>query len=148
MVDVDHFKRVNDRYGHLAGDEVLRAIAGTLANSTRSYDQVGRYGGEEFLVVLPGAALKSALGIAERIRLHIEHLTIAFGSAALKLSISIGASSSSESLSSAAALIQQADQALYLAKRAGRNRVRSIPAGLLEHPLTFAADPVAVAGAS
>jgi diguanylate cyclase (GGDEF)-like protein len=145
MVDVDHFKRVNDRYGHLAGDEVLRAIAGTLANSTRSYDQVGRYGGEEFLVVLPGADLKNALTIAERIRMHIERLTIAFGSAALKLSISIGAASSSESLSSVAELIHRADQALYLAKRAGRNRVRSVPAGLLERSATLATDAVAIA---
>lgn len=124
MVDIDHFKKVNDTFGHTAGDLVLKEIATLLKNSTRKKDTVARYGGEEFILILPEAGLEVTVAIAERIRRQIEHTSFEVGQTQLNLTVSLGISSfPSHHARSKEDLIQMADQALYDAKRGGRNRV-------------------------
>ncbi len=128
MVDLDHFKRVNDTYGHLAGDEVLKAVAGTVRRSVRDYDTVGRFGGEEFVVLLPGLRNRDVLAIAERIRRAISQLRVPLpdsDTVLSTLSASIGAAVYPEAALGVDELVHAADTALYRAKRAGRNRVVS-----------------------
>ena len=128
MVDLDHFKRVNDTYGHLAGDEVLKAVAGTVRRSVRDYDSVGRFGGEEFVVLLPGLRDGDVLAIAERIRRAISQLRVPLPSCDTTLSAlsaSIGVAVYPDAASGVDGLVHAADTALYRAKRAGRNRVVS-----------------------
>ena len=127
MIDLDHFKRVNDTHGHLVGDAVLREVADTLCDQVREVDAVGRFGGEEFVVLLPGAALADALRVAERIRTAIADLTVAEGSAAVStLSASIGVSVHPVAGAVLDQVLMAADNALYEAKRGGRNRVVSL----------------------
>jgi two-component system cell cycle response regulator len=121
MLDVDHFKLVNDRYGHPFGDEVLRMIAVTLGTSCRSEDVVCRYGGEEFAVLLPNTAATAATELAERLRGAIESESLKFKGQQVKVTSSFGVSELSEN--TAVLLIESADKALYDAKQAGRNRV-------------------------
>lgn len=118
MADVDHFKQINDCHGHLQGDAVLKAVSQTLQESLRLYDKVGRYGGEEFLVVLRDSDLQAASVVAERIRQAVAALS----RPELTLSISLGLACLSGD-ASPEALLHRADQALYLAKQNGRNRV-------------------------
>lgn len=127
MVDVDHFKQVNDRLGHLAGDHVLRRIAGIVRSALREVDSVGRYGGEEFLVVLPGTRLDSAVNTAERIRTAIEQIPIRVERAQVRVTVSIGVASVELVPTTLEALIDSADRAMYDAKRGGRNRVMPPP---------------------
>lgn len=125
MCDIDHFKRVNDQHGHSAGDDVLREVARRLQHSVRSYDMVGRYGGEEFLVVLNRCDPSSALARAENLRNAICGKPIQARSGTLSVSISIGLALSSDYLNwGADEILQEADAALYAAKEAGRNCVR------------------------
>jgi diguanylate cyclase (GGDEF)-like protein/PAS domain S-box-containing protein len=119
MVDIDFFKSVNDTYGHSTGDQVIKRVADTLKTSTRDTDLISRYGGEEFVVVLPGLDLKKASQIAERIRKFIEERPCS----GISITISLGVSSIASNASSANELIDQADKALYTAKETGRNRV-------------------------
>jgi diguanylate cyclase (GGDEF)-like protein len=128
MVDIDHFKRFNDRHGHQAGDEALRGVARTLAHHLRSMDFVARYGGEEFAVVLPGADGKSALQTAERLRLAVESAAIGADDESERLTVSIGSAACPSDGNDAASLVAAADAALYAAKQAGRNIVRAAPA--------------------
>jgi two-component system cell cycle response regulator len=124
MLDVDHFKSVNDRYGHASGDRALRLIADSLRVNTRVFDSVARYGGEEFVVVMPGTGPAEAAAAAERLRLAVE--AIKFNATAglqMPLTVSIGVACSSIAEGSPEALLQAADTALYDAKRNGRNRV-------------------------
>lgn len=124
MVDLDHFKKVNDNYGHAVGDEVIKMLADILRSSTREQDIVGRYGGEEFCVVLPGLDINAATSVAERIRLKMKHeSTNKYQSAGPRVTASIGAATLKDMASDPAELTDQADQALYIAKDAGRNRV-------------------------
>ncbi len=124
MVDIDHFKKVNDTFGHTTGDLVLKEIASLLKNSTRKKDTVARYGGEEFVLILPEAGLEVTVAIAERIRRQIEQTPFEVGQTQLNLTVSLGISSfPSHHAHSKEDLIQMADQALYDAKRGGRNRV-------------------------
>jgi two-component system chemotaxis response regulator CheY len=125
MCDVDHFKLYNDRYGHLAGDEVLKSVARALANGCRAGDQAYRYGGEEFLLILPNESLAGGQLSAERHRRSVEALSIPHpGSTLGFVTISIGvASVSGGSGRSVSAWLQDADAALYRSKRLGRNRV-------------------------
>lgn len=129
FADVDHFKNVNDTYGHSAGDAVLQSIAQNLGNSMRKRDYVGRFGGEEFVVLLPGAGRAELQLVAERLRIRIEACAhpIADGHS-LKATISLGCASfdAARHLTSKD-LIDEADQALYAAKRGGRNRVEFAP---------------------
>lgn len=123
MVDIDHFKRVNDTYGHDAGDLVLRIVAATARASLRQVDTLGRLGGEEFAVVLPQSDLDQAAAVAERLRLAVAAANIELPSTpALHVTISIGVAPALAG-TSLAALLARADQALYEAKHGGRNRV-------------------------
>ncbi len=121
MIDLDHFKQVNDRFGHAGGDAMLLAMAIRITESLRSQDSVGRFGGEEFLAVLPGADAAAAREIAERIRAQIE---CAGGEAHVTASVGVVTLDAGESLDSA---ILRADKAMYRAKAAGRNLVRVAP---------------------
>ncbi len=124
MVDLDRFKELNDRYGHPAGDGVLRAVGGVLARGLRSGDLAARYGGEEFAVVLRGASVPRAMEVAERIRSAVAELPPAAlglpGSVTISAGVAIAAPDEP-----AAAVLRRADQALYAAKRAGRDRVEA-----------------------
>lgn len=125
LVDIDHFKDVNDRHGHLVGDEVLVTVADVLRSSARPHDLVGRFGGEEFVVLLAGADLDGAARAAERIRGHVaaQYCHIA-GIAPLAVTVSVGVATATGSTSDLPGLLEDADAALYRAKREGRNRVR------------------------
>ncbi|WP_421870023.1 diguanylate cyclase [Motiliproteus sp.] len=127
MVDLDYFKAINDTYGHRAGDKVLRRAAEMIRSQLREHDQIGRYGGEEFMILLPDTPLDSALAVAERIRSLIELSEISTRlHPSIRTTVSCGVADSSLSGSSdAKMLIELADQALYLAKNRGRNRVCS-----------------------
>lgn len=123
LLDIDHFKSVNDRFGHAAGDAALRLVANTLTQQVRAYDAVGRWGGEEFLVLLPNTALVEARTAAERIREAIEAARLPLVSGGeVQLTASLGVVTRVGS-ASVQDLTHQADTALYRAKQAGRNRV-------------------------
>ncbi|WP_020676020.1 diguanylate cyclase [Geopsychrobacter electrodiphilus] len=127
MCDIDHFKNVNDKYGHQAGDEVLILVADLLREHLRPYDLAARYGGEEFCLVLPETNLAHAAEVADRIRQRIENYHFSGNLGPLKLTISLGvAAVSGDKLKSEDELIRMADEALYLAKNNGRNRVETI----------------------
>jgi diguanylate cyclase (GGDEF)-like protein len=136
VADLDHFKRVNDSHGHRAGDLVLHATADVLRATLRGTDVAGRYGGEEFLVVLPQTDLGGARRLAERVRAALEARRIDIGGAQpLSVTLSIGVAAFGRSIESAEQLIEAADAALYEAKNAGRNRVLAAGgAGALDSP--------------
>ena len=121
LLDIDHFKRINDTYGHFAGDAVLRETAARLRHNVRPYDQVGRYGGEEFLVVLPNCDLESATHQAERMRQRLHADTMLVDGATMRVSASFGVTVSDGSERSPAVFVRVADEALYRAKGSGRN---------------------------
>ncbi len=125
MLDIDHFKVINDTHGHVAGDMVLQAVAKCLAGCIRPMDTVARYGGEEFSVVLPNCLVSVGQAVAERIRQTVESLTIKVSPlASVRATISIGGAYAPEWVRSTAALwIERADSMLYRAKSEGRNRV-------------------------
>ena len=125
FADIDHFKRINDEYGHLAGDAVLLEVARLMGANLRPYDALGRYGGEEFMIVLPGCDANGALVIAERIRAGVADQPIAtdFGMIASSLSVGVAAING-EKMIPLSGLIHIADSALYQAKSKGRNRVQ------------------------
>ena len=124
MLDIDHFKRVNDEHGHPAGDCVLKEAARRLRDGLRSVDALGRYGGEEFIAVLPQTNLDEARHIGERLRGAISARSIRVGQGELEITISVGAASyPTTGIESANELVGSADAALYQAKQAGRNRV-------------------------
>ena len=124
LVDIDHFKRVNDGFGHPAGDAVLRAIAGELREGCRTEDVVARYGGEEFAVIARSIDVPGTRLFAERVRLMVENAHIQWENANLRVTASVGlAHNQAGSFGKAEALVAAADVALYAAKHAGRNRV-------------------------
>ena len=125
MLDIDHFKKINDGFGHDAGDEVLREFAVRLASNVRAVDLPCRYGGEEFVVVMPDTTLAAAERIAERIRLHVSGapFRVANGRDILSVTISIGVAATLGEDDTPEALLKRADEALYEAKETGRNRV-------------------------
>lgn len=122
LIDIDHFKKFNDVYGHLAGDLVLRSVAQTLASTFREMDLVCRYGGEEFAVICPGSRLLEAAAAAERIRQAVAAKSVVLKEGTVQVTVSLGAAEVGSG-EIADGLIQRADDALYSAKRAGRNRV-------------------------
>jgi diguanylate cyclase (GGDEF)-like protein len=125
MIDLDHFKQVNDTYGHLAGDDVLKQFASILSKNTRAVDIVGRYGGEEFVVVMPETGLEGALVFAERLRTAVErHEFVTRSGQKLHITCSIGVTQGEPELLDIDHLLALADKALYRAKEEGRNRVR------------------------
>ncbi|WP_410623334.1 GGDEF domain-containing protein [Amycolatopsis sp. cmx-8-4] len=128
MIDLDHFKLINDAHGHLAGDAVLRSIATTIKNAVRDYDSVGRFGGEEFVVLLPDIGPAAVLAVAERIRAAIAALEVEYEDGSHvrvidALSASIGVATYPDGGTAVERLLQAADKALYRAKDAGRNKV-------------------------
>jgi diguanylate cyclase (GGDEF)-like protein/PAS domain S-box-containing protein len=125
MVDIDHFKQFNDNHGHAVGDQVIQVVARSLAAGLRQTDVLGRYGGEEFCIVLPGATPQEALAVAERMRVDIEANARGAirGSEVSPIRASFGLAVLSLNARSIEDLIDQADQALYSSKQAGRNRV-------------------------
>ena len=124
MFDLDHFKSVNDTHGHQVGDVVLQQLAGILEATAREIDKVGRYGGEEFIVLLPGAGLDDAVTFADRTRQQVESHTFAFEGGSLRRTISCGvAAFPHPRIAHREALVKAADDALYVAKELGRNRV-------------------------
>jgi diguanylate cyclase (GGDEF)-like protein len=123
LMDIDHFKRINDSYGHAAGDAVLRQLADLLKRASRVEDLVFRYGGEEFAAVLPNASARAAVQIADRIRALVERYTFLWDRQSIPVTLSIGVANLSSAEKDSQALIEAADAALYQAKRSGRNRV-------------------------
>jgi diguanylate cyclase (GGDEF)-like protein len=123
MVDIDHFKKVNDTYGHLAGDAVLRITAQNMNSMVRSYDSIGRYGGEEFLIILPECCLECAVTFAERLRSSISSEQMDTSEGMIPVTISLGVATSREGQRDEQTLVRAADAALYRAKENGRNRV-------------------------
>lgn len=125
LFDADHFKAVNDTFGHATGDAVLRDLADSLNASFRQVDLVGRVGGEEFAVLLPSTALDAALAVAERLRLRIESKPVEFDGASVRYTISGGVATMDATVEGLDDLMKRADRALYAAKAAGRNRVQA-----------------------
>ena len=123
MIDVDHFKSVNDRYGHAVGDQALIAVANACMEGKRSSDIVGRLGGEEFAMLLPETDLYQARIVAERVRKAVAASTVAAGGAHFNVTASVGLAAATVSMSGFEAQLNAADQALYQAKDEGRNRV-------------------------
>ena len=123
MLDLDFFKRVNDTYGHATGDEVLRQFARLISNEIRLIDAAGRFGGEEFAVILPGATPPAAFEFAERLRRKVAESVTEHEGARIRVTVSIGVSSMRRDDHDAEEALARADLALYRAKAAGRNRV-------------------------
>lgn len=121
VVDIDHFKTINDGFGHQAGDRVLKGVADLLRSQLRSEDFIARYGGEEFVVVLPGAPIDQAALIAERMRAHVQSCRFRSGDQAVPVTVSLGVASLTRDEDIEIAL-ERADRAMYAAKRQGRNR--------------------------
>lgn len=123
MFDIDHFKKVNDIYGHQCGDFILKSISSRIASSIRNVDFLARYGGEEFCCLLPQTAMKFAVKLAERFRKVIMDQEYNFDGKIINITISLGVSELREGINSAHELLKKADEALYLAKHEGRNRI-------------------------
>lgn len=153
LADVDHFKEVNDTFGHGAGDQALRLVTTTMQECLRTQDLLGRYGGEEFGVVLPDTDLAGAMILAERCRRAVESRTLELEAGHVQLTISLGVAVLTPGVIDAAELVRRADAALYAAKRAGRNRslsavaeeglsvVSEVPMGLVAAPSDEAPAP-------
>jgi diguanylate cyclase (GGDEF)-like protein len=122
VLDVDHFKAINDQYGHPAGDVVLSSMAQALRAAARAQDLVARFGGEEFLVICPDTEVDAAFQCAERLRLQVAAMTVPGVDPAIKLTVSIGVAVSRPEMADLEVLLAGADKCLYAAKQAGRNR--------------------------
>ena len=127
MVDIDHFKTINDTHGHFVGDQVICSVANTLKSAIRASDLVARFGGEEFVVILPNISPKDTNTLAQRLRQKVSEITTDKAQISITISIGISRFDTSElfecALQDSDQLLEEADQALYCAKRAGRNRV-------------------------
>ena len=136
LIDVDHFKTVNDTYGHLQGDIVLLEIARRMSSALRTYDLIGRYGGEEFLAIVPDCSIKDAATVGERLRRVIADTPIDVNGSPLSVAVSVGAAAGTKvSVESESQLLQAADKALYEAKQAGRNCVKTAETLSIVNPL-------------
>jgi diguanylate cyclase (GGDEF)-like protein len=134
LVDIDHFKAVNDTYGHLVGDKALRAVTDGLQGQLRSYDVAGRFGGEEFAILLPRTRESDALNVAERLRAHVAAMSVPVddddpASPCVRVTISVGVAALDDATRELTDLLAAADAALYHAKETGRNKTHLIPAG-------------------
>ncbi|PWK92687.1 GGDEF domain-containing protein [Fulvimonas soli] len=125
LLDADHFKSVNDRYGHEGGDRVLLELVTCIRRILRADDVVGRIGGEEFVVLSPGTGLRAAFALGERIRAVVERTPLQIDGETMRLTVSVGVAVAAPGERDVAAVLKRADAALYAAKRAGRNRVMS-----------------------
>lgn len=136
MADIDHFKNVNDLHGHLVGDHVLTEVAEKLKSRLRVYDGVGRIGGEEFLLILPGCDLKAAMMRADELRLFIANSDVAASGTTLAITLSMGVAIAEPAADfKIEVLLERADAALYEAKRKGRNQVQ------YQHSESFVGEP-------
>lgn len=124
LLDIDHFKAVNDQYGHDIGDEVLRRVVAECSRVLRKTDIIGRLGGEEFLVICPQTSLKNCLFIGEKLRGTVEQINFLDLSPTLGVTISMGCASKVRNVANISLLTKKADEALYLAKHAGRNQIK------------------------
>ena len=122
LLDIDHFKKINDTYGHTVGDDVLRNLGSELRDHIRYPDTIGRYGGEEFLIVLPHSTLKAASEQAERLCKHVRSLLIKSGEQEIAITISLGVAQYKIHKEDWEAFLNRADAALYQAKNGGRDR--------------------------
>jgi diguanylate cyclase (GGDEF)-like protein len=140
LVDLDHFKTVNDTLGHLSGDDALREVARRISQSVRVYDLVGRYGGEEFLVLLPACDRSAAEERAKRLSLAVAQAPIETSAGQTRMTLSVGVISTADAPGNGSiALLRAADAALYRAKEGGRNRVEfALPSDLLQLTPTIA----------
>jgi diguanylate cyclase (GGDEF)-like protein len=121
LVDIDHFKRINDSYGHVTGDSVLKLVAAALESQLRPYDAAGRYGGEEFLIVVPGVNHVRSIEVAERLRMSVvENVMVPASGDTVTVSVGVAVTTGEEPLET---VVEAADRALYAAKAGGRNRV-------------------------
>lgn len=136
MLDADHFKSVNDRFGHGGGDKVLLSLVASIRATLRAGNVIGRVGGEEFVVLAPDTGLEQALVLAERIRATVESTPLLMDGHLLQLTVSIGATAAEPGERDVPGLLQRADAALYAAKRAGRNRVMAADRSLAERALS------------
>lgn len=123
MLDIDHFKKVNDTYGHSAGDEVIKILAGIIKKATRETDIAGRYGGEEFAIILPDTPVANVEFVAERIRRLVEKCTVVYDELNITFTISIGIAGFKHTHKNSTHWLDTADKALYKAKESGRNKV-------------------------
>jgi diguanylate cyclase len=123
MIDIDHFKKVNDEYGHGFGDQVLKILAEICQNTVRGSDIVGRLGGEEFTVILPYTALSGAVELAERLKQEVEIYPLKVDDHIFNFTVSIGATSYSEAFERFEDVLHTADMEMYKAKKLGRNRI-------------------------
>jgi diguanylate cyclase (GGDEF)-like protein len=133
LVDIDHFKAVNDTYGHLVGDKALRAVTDGLRGQLRAYDLAGRFGGEEFAILLPHAREVDALNVAERLRVHIAGLSIPVrddddSGPSVRVTISVGVAALDGASRELTDMLAAADSALYHAKETGRNKTHVVTA--------------------
>jgi diguanylate cyclase (GGDEF)-like protein len=143
LVDIDHFKNVNDTYGHLCGDEVLQVVARRMKECMRPYDTVGRYGGEEFLIIASVADAKGTLALAERIRSVVESKPVVTQAGEVRVTASLGAAMSTDAGGAdPQSLLRLADKALYRAKDLGRNRAELAGAGELTSSAPSTAEDV------
>ena len=135
LVDIDHFKRINDDHGHMAGDMVLKTVTGAFQNNLRNQDILGRYGGEEFIVALPGADRKGAMNLAERLRQEAEAAVTPYDGSSIRVTVSLGIAATdfcvwrqepADFERVCKELIKASDTALYEAKQQGRNTVRTV----------------------
>jgi diguanylate cyclase (GGDEF)-like protein len=120
FIDIDHFKKVNDNYGHDTGDKILKMVSRTISNSLRSYDIFGRWGGEEFVVILTNVNEEQLYPISDKLRLLVEHSSILIGSDIVRMTVSIGATLA-ERNDDVNTLIKRADELMYKSKVSGRN---------------------------
>ena len=123
FVDLDHFKSLNDEYSHEVGDQALRVVGQRLQESMRRIDTVARYGGEEFVVLLAETGLGAAVEVGERVRQMVEATDVPTESGTARLTVSVGVTTQGRTATSLEGLIRRADEAMYAAKQAGRNRV-------------------------
>ncbi|WP_299084615.1 GGDEF domain-containing protein [uncultured Paraglaciecola sp.] len=123
MLDIDHFKKVNDTYGHTAGDEVIKAFSNIIKKSIRETDCAGRYGGEEFAIVLPDTPVANVEFVSERIRRLVEKCTLVYDEVEISFTVSIGIAGFKNTFKDSSEWLNAADKALYQAKESGRNRV-------------------------
>jgi diguanylate cyclase (GGDEF)-like protein len=123
MLDIDHFKQVNDNYGHMVGDEVIRHLSGLIQKHIRETDVSGRYGGEEFAILLADTTIENAQVFAERLRFEVEQATVKYNDIELQYTISMGLAEVDTSVKNYETWIEYADSALYDSKESGRNKI-------------------------
>jgi len=131
IVDIDHFKKFNDTHGHMVGDQILQGMTHLMSGAMREADLIGRYGGEEFSILLPETDLGDAMHVAERLLNRVANTPIETEAGPLMVQLSIGAAEMGKETPDLHTLIIRADQAMYMAKNAGRNRVAALQAGKL-----------------